>query len=144
MAAGGGGSLYTISIHAPLAGSDFSFRPGMSCVTSFQSTLPLRGATSRGLAKRAGGRYFNPRSPCGERHGTDNRGHHQGDISIHAPLAGSDPDQGRHERLRHISIHAPLAGSDAAPPERRTSGRYFNPRSPCGERLPAVRYASAA
>ena len=100
----------------------------------FQSTLPLRGATS-GLFRR-------------DLHEL---------ISIHAPLAGSDPRlfvrSGKAEQFQStlplrgatdeqlrawltfsISIHAPLAGSDV--PVTRLDWRqtYFNPRSPCGER----------
>ena len=108
------------------------------CVSSFhslfQSTLPLRGATV--LARDLPGR-------CG--------------ISIHAPLAGSDLEQGCLTLLLPISIHAPLAGSDAGCeavsgarsrfqstlPLRGATRQYFglercdcdfNPRSPCGER----------
>ena len=35
-----------------------------------------------------------------------------------------------------ISIHAPLAGCDSPPTARSGRGRYFNPRTPCGVRLP--------
>ena len=34
------------------------------------------------------------------------------EISIHAPLAGSDDDEGDDAEEDDISIHAPLAGSD--------------------------------
>ena len=40
---------------------------------------------------------------------------------------------------REISIHAPLTGSDLGPNGRRSSFRHFNPRSPYGERLQIVR-----
>mgnify|MGYP007011761254 CR=1 FL=1 len=33
-----------------------------------------------------------------------------------------------------ISIHTPLAGSDPMPDVRIVEGAYFNPHSPCGER----------
>ena len=146
----------SISIHAPLAGSDIPFF--------------TRGSFLH---------YFNPRSPRGERQPTwlgdynedifqstlPSRGatHERKTgsiscwISIHAPLAGSDktyaryaaevkdfnPRSPRGERrftdiciltLLHISIHAPLAGSDHIQPAERTAGTYFNPRSPRGER----------
>ena len=77
----------------------------------FQSTLPARGAT------RSEGGYAA-------------RYH----ISIHAPRTGSDSF--RIALLNHvvISIHAPRTGSD----DGRCTGcpcrRYFNPRSPHGER----------
>ena len=78
---------------------------------------------------------FNPRSPCGERRRIRPGQTHDGNISIHAPRAGSDscytaglynpahfnprsPCGERHDRDRHsgsrdaISIHAPRAGGD--------------------------------
>ena len=58
------------------------------------------------------GRYFNPRSPCGERRCR----------SVGVAVHGS------------ISIHAPRAGSDLFQRMEKGSYLYFNPRSPCGER----------
>ena len=59
-----------------------------------------------------------------------------GDISIHAPRAGSDyTGLRRAYHVADISIHAPRAGSDL--PFLRatiTTTSHFNPRSPCGER----------
>ena len=52
-----------ISIHAPREGSDLAARTGISGVCVFQSTLPVRGATT---ATRKGDDLtddFNPRSP---------------------------------------------------------------------------------
>ena len=79
------------------------------------------------------------------------------DISIHAPHAGSDfastvtaelakfqstlPMRGATYEYRHsfkgaaISIHAPHAGSDCFFMIFSLPFLYFNPRSPCGERL---------
>ena len=56
------------------------------------------------------------------------------DISIHAPLAGSDPRCASGSQAIRISIHAPLAGSDSCRAAGRSPARHFNPRSPCGER----------
>ena len=104
--------------------------------TLFQSTHPLRGATSAA---------FYPLPVSG--------------ISIHAPLAGCDPGQGLLKGRRNIfqsthplrgatlhkygkgayfliSIHAPLAGCDPATNKGRWRLIYFNPRTPCGVRLP--------
>ena len=101
--------------------------------------------------------YFNPRSPCGERplfHTPINK---RGQISIHAPLAGSDvtvsdgqqlklqfqstlPLRGATHQIgqsrsaKAISIHAPLAGSDTGLHGGVHALKHFNPRSPCGER----------
>ena len=170
-----------ISIHAPRVGSDVtvchSHTPKMEL---FQSTLPVWGATDcpdtpEGVydisihAPRVGSDGnresnsadkldFNPRSPCGERHGCiiyqkDQNGFQSTlpvwgatraflqwcddlAISIHAPRVGSDlTDEFSSPDGRKISIHAPRVGSDrkTLPPLRPWPGD-FNPRSPCGER----------
>ena len=101
-----------ISIHAPHAGSDLLPSSCMGDTRSFQSTLPMRGATTARATTRQLRQHFNPRSPCGERH----RGHpvrRRGiQISIHAPHAGSDLQIRRMLHSPRISIHAPHAGSD--------------------------------
>ena len=57
----------SISIHAPRAGSDVHILRFGICGQRFQSTLPVRGATHNRTANIQCTRYFNPRSPCGER-----------------------------------------------------------------------------
>ena len=79
-----------ISIHTPLAGSDAMWFKVDDSFFSFQSTLPLRGATAGQPAQR---RYHR--------------------ISIHTPLAGSDLRGLDLPSGLPISIHTPLAGSDA-------------------------------
>ena len=126
--------MVEISIHAPLAGSDVAIEASSDAGFTFQSTLPLRGATDIELE------FIEDE-----------------DISIHAPLAGSDtmsglptttslgfqstlPLRGATSYFGHpciaqsISIHAPLAGSDDLKPQGVDKPRNFNPRSPCGER----------
>ena len=100
--------------------------------------------------------HFNPRSPCGERPGWlgDERyseiisihaprtgsdrisdiDEFTDDISIHAPRAGSDVEGEVVNAETGISIHAPRAGSDDVQSEIIVALKYFNPRSPCGER----------
>ncbi len=126
-------SLMYISIHAPLTGSDgrlnTSARTGIAfqstlpsrgatrrrrrrtLSSAFQSTLPSRGATTYSTTRCARAAHFNPRSPHGERlfaRLVDAAL----DISIHAPLTGSDIDMGGEAYEMTISIHAPLTGSD--------------------------------
>ena len=80
-----------ISIHAPRAGSDQIPDGALRARQRFQSTLPVRGATSAtSVAASAVS------------------------ISIHAPRAGSDLRLDRFLGLSAISIHAPRAGSDIA------------------------------
>ena len=79
----------------------------------FQSTLPMRGAT-----------------PNFSRFSANSS------ISIHAPHAGSDTKWRVKIKMLQISIHAPHAGSDLLKRAQPAVFRDFNPRSPCGERLP--------
>ena len=106
-------------------------------ISKFQSTLPVRGATSPRPGGAQGHDHFNPRSPCGERRDAALR---RGIItlfqstlpvrgatalpdllmeavfiSIHAPRAGSDSSFLLPKRAHlPISIHAPRAGSDSS------------------------------
>ena len=145
-----------ISTHAPRTGSDSRsaasfasspFQPTLpargatTCpepsrqTTEFQPTLPARGATCTTPSKPTPARYFNPRSPHGERRaGLSGRARIH-PISTHAPRTGSDAEG---ERLsfaeQQISTHAPRTGSDVHDSCGRCSSRHFNPRSPHGER----------
>ena len=107
--------------------------------TSFQPTLPARGATHR--------RRWSP----------DSR-----DISTHAPRTGSDNTAilasaierqfqptlpargatgGQHiirKRRDPISTHAPRTGSDTSCISYSPAKNYFNPRSPHGERPDSI------
>ena len=58
------------------------------------------------------GRYFNPRSPHGERHAIIDYQSAGFTISIHAPRTGSDHIPGCNFWHILISIHAPRTGSD--------------------------------
>ncbi len=92
--------------------------PSISCIRLlFQSTPPVRGATSGRRACRAVRADFNPRPPCGER------------PPCWAGCSAKDP----------ISIHAPRAGSDRRVQKTLQNLTYFNPRPPCGERRQAVK-----
>ena len=68
--------MIIISIHAPLAGSDLALFSSGTVSSIFQSTLPSRGATETIT-------------------GTDSRV----SISIHAPLAGSDSETNKYYLL---------------------------------------------
>ena len=103
---------FAISIHAPLAGSDV-----MAC--SSASTLL----------------DFNPRSPCGERLPWIPFLSLMIRFQSTLPLRGATTPSYRPGKAPMISIHAPLAGSDEKGGEFDGILTYFNPRSPCGERL---------
>ena len=126
-----------ISIHAPHAGRDYQEALAEWSEAIFQSTRPMRGATS-GKESYASNEIFQSTRPM--RGATlsgvstlpaDFR------ISIHAPHAGRDRPGDPHPLRRHdISIHAPHAGRDS--PGRslvQPLMEDFNPRAPCGARL---------
>ena len=56
-------------------------------------------------------------------------------ISIHSPHAGRDTNDCLVGNLKYISIHSPHAGRDVWILECPLQMSYFNPLSPCGERL---------
>ena len=123
-----------ISIHAPLTGSDYpktkkptkdsNFNPrspygGATCTSlprrpgfpGFQSTLPLRGATSS--TRAAGWKNL---------------------ISIHAPLTGSDPRaMPDTPQITDFNPRSPY-GERQYHLGYNDKPEYFNPRSPYGER----------
>ena len=101
-----------ISIHAPRAGSDPSLYLRASGIFLFQSTLPVRGATSK--------INLTNKPIC---------------ISIHAPRAGSDTSSADICALRfEFQSTLPVRGATVSVFQRLITFRYFNPRSPCGER----------
>mgnify|MGYP006880057814 CR=1 FL=1 len=57
-------------------------------------------------------RYFNPRSPCGERLANTARYLFDPIFQSTLPLRGATLRRTDVEQKRKISIHAPLAGSD--------------------------------
>ena len=103
-----------ISIHAPRTGSD-----------------PPRGTNE------AAEWHFNPRSPHGERPlGRRERPKTATKFQSTLPARGATCSRGSKLRsIADISIHAPRTGSDEAHKKRAHRAKYFNPRSPHGERL---------
>ncbi len=83
--------------------------------------------------------YFNPRSPCGERQ------IHYGLPAPPCKFQSTLPVWGATVHFfdllvsQGISIHAPRVGSDEIARIKSRFNRYFNPRSPCGERLTRLR-----
>ena len=95
-------------------GLSFAAPSTNAAVVVFQSTHPLRGATTMSSV------IFEDNS-----------------ISIHAPLAGCDYAGYVSAWRCQISIHAPLAGRDQRAAQGAGVFRNFNPRAPCGARLEA-------
>ena len=101
-----------ISIHAPHAGSDVHL-----------------------LSKTKQRTDFNPRSPCGERLSKRTICWNLIQFQSTLPMRGATEEAYEVGESDFISIHAPHAGSDGAVPSSWMQWTYFNPRSPCGERL---------
>ena len=123
---------------------------------TFQSTRPMRGATSSRSLRISASRNFNPRAPCGARPKQNRWGGKQaefqstrpmrgatirvdhstvdGKISIHAPHAGRDFPNRKTFWCKDISIHAPHAGRDLPLTGIDHQPIDFNPRAPCGAR----------
>ena len=101
----------SISIHAPLTGSDLHHASHCpSCVISIHA--PLTGSDVYFGLYAGYSADFNPRSPHRERLCHSREPGRDAKISIHAPLTGSDADLFMYFRRSLISIHAPLTGSD--------------------------------
>ena len=129
-----------ISIHAPRVGSDAVVALVRGAYLRFQSTLPVWGATrSSGSLTRRPMRFQSTLPVWGatRRPGRSSRG--AGGFQSTLPVWGATRQGADKMPACVISIHAPRVGSDDRirwPPPQPT---YFNPRSPCGERPPAVR-----
>ena len=124
---------------------------------AFQSTRPMRGATSIvcpssliGVvsihAPHAGRddnrRYsvfpalcFNPRAPCGARPVTMPIRSRTRGFNPRAPCGARLACDMMGESPLQVSIHAPHAGRDPSGYTYASSGFRFNPRAPCGARL---------
>ena len=146
-----------ISIHTPHAGSDrahlrklipdTNFNPHSPCgerrlqhsenrrKARFQSTLPMRGATTcpaatitRLLAN------FNPHSPCGERRHDIPNPPFRCYFNPHSPC-GERPPVAPVSPLRpEFQSTLPMRGATLYDLIRFSPMRNFNPHSPCGER----------
>ena len=150
-----------ISIHAPHAGCDHAaFQSPVKTFFRFQSTHPMRGATSKrryimyriinfnprtpcGVRRRCLPDvqilppHFNPRTPCGVRlkRGYAHRLAMQ--ISIHAPHAGCDfGSRGTRQDAGKFQSTHPMRGATWSAHLPGCLRGHFNPRTPCGVRHP--------
>ena len=103
-----------ISTHAPRTGSDGGFVTDDDGTTTFQPTLPARGATQPHRQKNSA-LSFQPTLPA---RGATNQLldlRRRPSISTHAPRTGSDVVYRREKKQWLISTHAPRTGSDRIP-----------------------------
>ena len=131
---GGVDVLPVISIHTPLAGSDDSVSGSLLSSIAFQSTLPLRGATTSSTNTRAMTDYFNPHSPCGERHSIRANAPCSRIFQSTLPLRGATDPPTLDIKPYRFQSTLPLRGATSTSGGSIHSRINFNPHSPCGER----------
>ena len=82
--------------------------------------------------------HFNPRSPRGERQSTQDGSISRSIFQSTLPARGATTQHWYNWQILPISIHAPREGSDLVVLIIMVIDRYFNPRSPRGERRAPV------
>ena len=105
--------LSKISIHAPRVGSDYPATISGTFWKYFNPRSPC-GERHKWSDYQMLHSDFNPRSPCGERPRMMVGSADDVKISIHAPRVGSDRVCRWIPVVLRISIHAPRVGSDSA------------------------------
>ena len=151
-------TVMDISIHAPLAGRDGKYVRCGAVLVNISIHAPLAGRDG-GLTMADYIERISIHAPLAGRDVPEAHSLLLLDISIHAPLAGRDPlvwDLATRKYLFQstrplrgatfdgdalhvwmcISIHAPLAGRDTHRRSPAAGDGHFNPRAPCGARLP--------
>ena len=130
-----------MSIHAPLAGCDLTPPPPDGGIT-ISIHAPLAGCDAgHGRSKHRRG-DFNPRTPCGVRHLYTSCMRWPRIFQSTHPLRGATAGSAARDGPDgEISIHAPLAGCDSIYAHKSRSTTHFNPRTPCGVRRVGSRVA---
>ena len=123
----------------PLRGATSSFLFHFSCV-GFQSTHPLRGATFSARRCGAARTHFNPRTPCGVRRPTTWHGSATSSFQSTHPLRGATSASASADLIVPLfqSTH-PLRGATRVVDPRLLVTIHFNPRTPCGVRPASTR-----
>ena len=127
-------ALPDISIHAPRVGSDNIHMRDKLAGALFQSTLPVWGATARNRAIRSL-RAFQSTLPVWGATTTTTCQKIDKTFQSTLPVWGATKLSITTTFSISISIHAPRVGSDRRTIFVSSRKSYFNPRSPCGERL---------
>ena len=120
-----------ISIHAPQWGATGAGGKPPPCSLEFQSTHPS-GVRPLRSEMRCHVTEFQSTHPSGVRHARKGRQKPPVFISIHAPQWGATGLCGNERTSVVISIHAPQWGATRSKRTTKTTGIYFNPRTPVG------------
>ena len=127
------GDDLAISIHAPLTGSDLRNLSIFNRIPNFNPRSPHRERPSL-LFRCPNLPYFNPRSPHRERRLSVTIHVHNKVFQSTLPSQGATGLETGEYIVKQISIHAPLTGSDGHEVQMVWRRSYFNPRSPHRER----------
>ena len=132
-----GGRQRPISILAPLTGRDPSAGCRRQGGQQFQSSRPLRGATLAALYIIQNQHKFQSSRPLRGATGVALVAVSAASVfQSSRPLRGATAGAGGLRGVPPISILAPLAGRDALQSCPALALQDFNPRAPCGARLP--------
>ena len=155
-----------ISIHAPRVGRDSGRRLAALRTTTFQSTRPVWGATTRTTgracrhgqfqstrpvwgATRAGSlslslsTYFNPRAPCGARPERPGIGAMvASDFNPRAPCGARPGDHRRLAPAVYFNPRAPCGARRFYAQSAQKDAQNFNPRAPCGARPVEINFST--
>ena len=124
-----------ISIHAPLAGRDFSSASGYCPRPYFNPRAPC-GARPFLAAVASPSSYFNPRAPCGARPGISRTLQPRARFQSTRPLRGATvADLAFRHGPIHFNPRAPCGARRRRAVKLAVKEPDFNPRTPCGVRL---------
>ena len=145
-----------ISIHAPHAGRDRSnnallrenknFNPRAPCGArlppfpqtllpqGFQSTRPMRGATTEGGPRYSRPRHFNPRAPCGARLCGKVFLFREFHFNPRAPCGARQVMPQPPTWPQSFQSTRPMRGATLLVSVFKNMFKHFNPRAPCGAR----------
>ena len=132
-------SQRTISIHAPHAGRDCR---GLCPGTTHPYFNPRAPCGARLCPAAPCGRHaahFNPRAPCGARPLKADLLRMTREFQSTRPMRGATGKaRGSCRHLFQFQSTRPMRGATIVAPNSCTAAMHFNPRAPCGARLPAA------
>ncbi len=105
-------SIRVVSIHAAREGSDAALGKQSFSDMAFQSTLPVRAATTTTATQTSQDAVFQSTLPVRAATGIVDDAWIEGKVSIHAAREGSDSVRGTLGHRLGVSIHAAREGSD--------------------------------
>ena len=119
----------------PVRGETSGLTPAQRRRKPFQSTLPVRGETRSPNMKLMDMMIFQSTLPVRGETAQNSEDLRIFEFQSTLPVRGETFEKRYPEYYCSISIHSPRAGRDAEDLKESIFRHYFNPLSPCGERL---------